>query len=86
MGSDDFFDFKRMLIEIGAVGRVVSESDRYVQALFEYTVPHQLVTSTDDGLCIHPLFTEIFSAKTKLKKPIYPYGSIIDDPDYRDWD
>lgn len=85
-GSDDFFDFKRMLIEIGAIGRVVSESDKYVQALFEYTVPHQLVTSTDDELCLHPLFTEIFSAKTRLKKPVYPYGSMIDDPDYRDWD
>ena len=93
METDDFYDFKRMLIEIGAVGRVVeesdentTESDRYIQALFEYTVPHQLVTSTDDGLCLHPLFTEIFSAKTKLKKPVYPYGSMVDDADYRDWE
>ena len=82
--SDDFSEFKRMLIEIGAVGRVVKITERYVQAIFEYTVPHQLVTSTDDDLCLHPLFTEIFSAKTKLKKPIYPYGSMIDDPDYRE--
>ena len=85
MESDDFSEFKRMLIEIGAVGRVVEITDRYVQAIFEYTVPHQLVTSTDDDLCLHPLFTEIYSAKTKLKKPVYPYGSMVDDPDYREW-
>lgn len=84
--SNDFIDFKRMLIEIGAVGRVINQSEKYVQAKFEYTVPYQLVTSTDDDLCLHPLFTEIFAAKTKLKKPVYPYGAMLDDPDYRDWD
>lgn len=84
--SDDFADFKRMLIEIGAIGRVIEVSEKYVQALFEYTVPYQLVTSTDDDLCLHPLFTEIYNAKTKLKKPVYPYGAMLDDPDYRDWD
>ncbi|MDE1463905.1 P-loop ATPase, Sll1717 family [Spartinivicinus poritis] len=84
--SDDFFLFKRMLIEIGAIGKVINVTDRYVQALFEYTVPHRLVTSTDDELCIHPLFSEIYSAKTKLKMPVYPYGSMLDDPDYREWD
>jgi hypothetical protein len=86
MGTDDFFDFKRMLIEIGAVGRVVGDSDKYIQGVFEYTVPYQLITSTDDMLCLHPLFTEIFSAKTPEKKSVYPYGSRIEDRDYRDWD
>lgn len=45
MGSDEFGDFKRMLIEIGAVGRVVGETEKYVNALFEYTAHHKLVTS-----------------------------------------
>lgn len=83
MGSDDFFEFKRMLIEIGAVGRVLSEGDRYIQAEFEYTTPHSLVTSTDDLLCLHPLFSEIYNAKIREFKPVYPYGSSMDDKDYR---
>jgi hypothetical protein len=84
MESDDFDYFKRMLIEMGIVGRVINDRDRYIQAEFEYTVPHQLVTSTDDMLCIHPLFTEIFAAKTTHDtRPVYPYGSRIEDSDYR---
>ncbi len=83
MESNDFAQFKRMLIEIGAIGRITSETERYIQAQFEYTVPHQLVTSTDDMLCLHPLFTEIFSAKTRENKPVYPYGSRLEDSDYR---
>jgi hypothetical protein len=84
MGSNEFGDFKRMLIEIGAVGKVVGETEKYIQGSFEYTAHHKLVTCTDDELCLHPLFTEVFSAKTKLKKTVYPYGSVVDDKDYRD--
>lgn len=84
METNDFFDFKRLLLEIGAVGRVVSETDLYVKGLFEYTLPHKLVSGTDDLLCIHPLFTEVFSAKIREKKPVYPYGASLDDQDYRE--
>ncbi len=83
MESDDFFEFKSMLIEIGAIGRVIRETELYVQGEFEYTVPHKLVTGTDDLLCIHPLFSRIFSAKVRDHKPVYPYGSVIMDKDYR---
>ena len=84
MGSDEFASFKRMLIEMGIIGRVTNDQDRYIQAQFEYTVPHQLVTSKDDVLCIHPLFTEIFAAKTTHDgRPVYPYGAQIEDSDYR---
>jgi hypothetical protein len=83
--SDDFSKFKIMLIEIGAVGRALGydNSSRYIKAEFEYTVPHKLVSSTDDMLCIHPLFTKVFSAKIRENKPVYPYGCKLDDPDYR---
>jgi hypothetical protein len=84
MGTNEFDDFKRMLTEIGAIGRVVGETEKYINAVFEYTAHHRLVTSTDDELCLHPLFTEVFSAKTRLKKSVYPYGSSIDDKDYRE--
>jgi GTPase SAR1 family protein len=83
MENNDFDDFKRMLIEMGIVGCVIDDKDRYIQAKFEYTAQHQLVSSTSDTLCFHPLFTEIFSAKTDEKKPVYPYGTQLDDMDYR---
>lgn len=89
MGTDDFEDFRRMLIEIGAVGRVLGETERYVTGLFEYTVPHRLVTSTDDELCLHPVFLKVFSAKKPplggTRKTVYPFGTDVDGRDYRDW-
>lgn len=91
MESDDFFDFQRMLIQIGAIGRVISETDVYIKGLFEYTVPHELVTSTDDLYCIHPLFSGILCRENsygngKNQKFVYPYGAEVEDEDYRDED
>jgi hypothetical protein len=84
-GSDSLFDFQRMLLEIGALGRVIpgKESDLYIKGYFEYTVAHELVLSQDDELCIHPLFSGIFHSGRK-DRPVYPYGSVLDDEDYRD--
>jgi len=84
MQSDNFDDFQKMLIEIGAIGRVLDDTGKYIQGQFEYTVPYKLVTSTDDMLCIHPLFSEIYNAKIRDRKPVYPYGSRIEDRDFRD--
>lgn len=84
--TDDFQDFRRTLVEIGAVGKLIDETDQYFQAQFEYTVPAELVFSSDDRYCIHPLFSHLFAAKKNENKPIYPYGTNADDPDYRDWE
>lgn len=85
-GSDDLLSFQRMLLEIGAVGRVMpgSEKDLYIKGNFEYTISHQLSISQDDELCVHPLFSGIFQGGGKGERPVYPYGSNFDDEDYRD--
>jgi hypothetical protein len=85
-GSDNLFDFQRMLLEIGAIGRVISgkERDLYIKGNFEYAVSHPLSLSQDDELCVHPLFSGIFHGSSKQERPVYPYGSILDDEDYRD--
>ena len=85
-GNDNLFDFQHMLLEIGAIGRVIpgKESDLYIKGNFEYTVSHELVISQDDELCLHPLFSGIFHGISKQDRPVYPYGSILDDEDYRD--
>jgi hypothetical protein len=84
-GNDNLFDFQRMLLEIGAVGRVIpgKESDVYIKGNFEYAVANELVLSQEDELCVHPLFSGIFGGG-KNDKPVYPYGSVLDDADYRD--
>jgi hypothetical protein len=86
-GSDDLIEFQRMLLEIGAVGRVMKgkETDLYIKGNFEYTVSHELVLSQDDELCVHPLFSGIFNGGSGQKdRPVYPYGSVLDDEDYRE--
>jgi hypothetical protein len=85
-GSDNLFEFQRMLLEIGAVGKVIpgKENDLYIKGNFEYTVSHQLSLSQDDELCVHPLFSGIFQASGRQERPVYPYGSNFEDEDYRD--
>jgi hypothetical protein len=84
-GSDSLFEFQRMLLEIGAIGRVIpgKEKDVYIKGNFEYTVSHEMVLSQDDELCVHPLFSGIFRGHGR-GRPVYPYGSVLDDDDYRD--
>ena len=85
-GSDSLFDFQRMLLELGAIGRVIpgSERDLYIKGNFEYTVSHQLSIGQDDELCVHPLFSGIFNTSARKERPVYPYGSALEDEDYRD--
>jgi hypothetical protein len=85
-GSDSLFDFQRMLLEIGAVGRVIpgNAKDLYIKGSFEYTISHQLSLSQNDELCVHPLFSGIFHSSGNQERPVYPYGSVLDDEEYRD--
>jgi hypothetical protein len=85
-GGEGMFEFQRMLIEIGALGRVIrgKETDLYIKGNFEYTVAHELTISHDDQLCIHPLFSGIFGNSARKDHPVYPYGTVLEDEDYRD--
>jgi hypothetical protein len=85
-GSDNLFDFQRMLLEIGAVGRVIpgGPKDLYIKGSFEYTISHQLSLSQNDELCVHPLFSGIFHSSGKQERPVYPYGSVLEDEENPD--
>ena len=85
-GSDNLFEFQRMLLEIGAIGIVIpgKERDVYIKGSFEYAISHQLSLSQDDELCVHPLFSGIFHGSGKQERPVYPYGSVLEDEDHRD--
>ncbi len=73
----DKIEILEALIEIGAVGRHVTETGCYEIASYEYMMPHRLITSHRDTFCIHPVFTETYSANSKYEgaKPIYTYWS-----------
>jgi len=83
--GENLFEFQRMLMEIGAMGKVKpgKATEVYIQGNFEYTIDHELPVSHDDELCVHPLFSGIFGKESE-ERPVYPYGCGMDDEDYRD--
>jgi serine/threonine protein kinase/DNA-binding SARP family transcriptional activator len=82
-----YFDFKELLVEIGAVGRVLGRTERYVEGEFDYTMPTPLYPAHEDALCLHPVFARVFQARPQRGSdgdeplPVYPFGS---DPDQMD--
>ncbi len=86
-----FTEFVDHLVKIGAVGRVMRETERYFEATFYYTHEGRLEVPVDDHekLAFHPLFSRYLScldAKPEVPeaKAVYPYGSDPDlDDDYR---
>lgn len=75
-----FYQFKRMLVETGAIGKQIDETDRFWECQFEYSVPGEMVLSSRDMLCVHPLFNARFASLVNgsAEKLVYPYGV---DPD-----
>jgi hypothetical protein len=67
---DEFFD---MLIEIGAIGRVVDRSGRYVRGQFQYNYDGPLVVASHDMLCVHPLFRAVFHSDPQPSR-VWPIG------------
>ena len=87
MHSDDFAIFKRMLVEIGAIGKCVAETERYVEGEFEYTASDKLSISVQDELCLHPMFMRVFDGlhRRQEKGPVVlPRGSRTIDKDWRE--
>lgn len=70
---DDLFD---MLVDVGAIGKVVGMSGRYVLGQFQYNHDAPLVITSQDKLCVHPLFWAAFqgdAAKRQLSR-VWPIG------------
>ncbi|RYG96783.1 MAG: hypothetical protein EON58_11265 [Alphaproteobacteria bacterium] len=59
--------FRKMLIEIGAVGRVRHSTNDMINAEFEYAQPGRLYVGTDDHLCLHPIFSGIYGRNAELR-------------------
>ena len=65
---------KRMLIEIGAIGKVDEVNVDYVTGKFEYVQTARLAIGADDRMCVHPLFSRIYDCKAAAKTdpPVLP--------------
>lgn len=87
-GASDYDDFRKMMVEIGAIGKVTDTTKQYIIGHFEYIVPNRLIISKNDTLCLHPLFIEVFHAKkpelSTKTRTTFPYGSALDDMDKRE--
>jgi len=82
--NGEFADFQRMLLDIGVIGKVVSEDADYVQGVFQFTLPNALRVGSKDELCMHPVFCRAYGAKWdhgRDPKPVYPIGVHPEDPD-----
>ena len=86
-GASDGTELMSLLTEIGAVGRVVGQSEKYYEGVFEYMVPHKLVVSNRDSFCVHPVFTEVYNVESEFEgaKPIYTFWSGITGDDLEHW-
>jgi hypothetical protein len=74
-----FEEARRILLEIGALGRVIEETSSYYRAEFEYHRTHKLIPTDDETMCWHPLFAEVFDSPSRngrdsSTKPVYPLG------------
>ena len=66
LGVTDRTELMSLLMEVGAIGRVVGDSEKYKEGIFEYMVPHKLIFSDRDIFCIHPVFSEYFCCGRSL--------------------
>lgn len=77
----DYHAFKKMLVEIGAVGRVVTDREGKVDGEFEYAQPGRLYVSADDKLCLHPIFSGVFSGQVRKERElsiVYPQQKMFE--------
>lgn len=63
----ELHQFRKMLIEIGAVGRVRHANNDTINAEFEYAQPGRLYVGSDDKLCLHPIFSGIYGRHADLR-------------------
>ena len=79
-GNYSLFNFRRLVAELGIVGKVRSKSEetKIVEADFEYAMHDRLILSNDDECVIHPMFY----SKLQVEKNgwiVYPF------PDHEDF-
>lgn len=81
IGISDYREFKRMLVEVGAIGRASIREGLYADADFEYAVRGKLNLSIKDELCLHPIFSGIHESSVNRDSDfyVYPHRNLYDE-------
>lgn len=68
---------RRMLLEIGAIGKLDKPDSIYIRGRFEYTMTSRLAVGAEEKMCVHPLFSRIFECRPTdgLNAPILPWAA-----------
>lgn len=69
----DFHKFRKILSEIGAIGKVTGQTTMYKDADFEYGIPGQLSFAPSDEFCLHPAFSGAFESNENSDSELYVY-------------
>ena len=75
----EYFEYARILFDLGALGVVTGDTDLYVRGDFNYTQSAPLQVNPDARLCLHPLFARQFRSPDIVDrgndaKVVYPAG------------
>jgi hypothetical protein len=80
--ATDYEDFRTILIRIGVIGRIVKETDLYIEGEFIYSTTNDLNIQGNELLCVHPVFSRVFNqgsnAMGAVAKLVHPHA-IADD-------
>lgn len=81
IGFHDYREFKRMLLEVGAIGRSGERKGLYADSEFEYAIRGKLNVSIKDELCLHPIFSGIHESSVNRESEhyVYPHQHLFDD-------
>ena len=71
----------QMIAEVGFIGQIVDQTDRYYEAEYEYTVGDRMALHYDEPCAIHPMFYSLFRVKADKSKVVYPMGPNISNTD-----
>ncbi|MFO1037093.1 MAG: hypothetical protein U1E45_09640 [Geminicoccaceae bacterium] len=73
----DQYDLWRVLFQIGIIGKVEEETDRYFEANFYFNTNGNIGFASDARYCLHPLFSKFFDVVRRdghSRKVVYPKG------------
>lgn len=57
----DYLDFRKILIRTGVIGRVIKETNLYIEGEFIYASTSDLNVQGNEQLCVHPVFSRVFN-------------------------
>jgi hypothetical protein len=68
---------RRMLAEIGAIGKFVRHANGYLEGRFEYALAGKLPIGLDDKMCVHPVFMRVCDVQKaeRYSDPVFPISS-----------